>query len=179
MPNKNAPAEPKPAARPRKRGRLSSGDRHPTTIDAHVGARVRLRRTLLGYTQEYLGHQLGLTFQQIQKYERGANRIGASRLYDLSRVLDVPVSFFFDDMPEEIGRDPAGRDQAGYDVTNRINLDLLRAFSGVQNPVVKTDILAFVRSVAGLQPALTVRVGAAAPANKAGTPRIERKSRVA
>src|ERR1700731_4074916 len=70
----------------------------PNPIDVHVGTRVRLRRTLLGMSQEKLGDALGLTFQQVQKYERGANRIGASRLYDLSRVLDVPVSFFFDDI---------------------------------------------------------------------------------
>ena len=71
-------------------------------IDAHVGARVRLRRTLLGMTQTHLGDALGLTFQQMQKYERGANRISASRLFDLSRVLDVPVEYFFDDMPREV-----------------------------------------------------------------------------
>lgn len=67
-------------------------------VDTHVGQRMRLRRTLLGLSQEVLGERLGLTFQQVQKYERGANRIGASRLYDLSRVLEVPVSFFFDGM---------------------------------------------------------------------------------
>src|ERR1700683_3458182 len=70
----------------------------PSPIDVHVGARLRLRRTLLGMSQEKLGQAIGLTFQQVQKYERGANRIGASRLYDLSRVLDVPVSFFFEEM---------------------------------------------------------------------------------
>ena len=64
-------------------------------VDVHVGSRVRLRRTLLGLSQERLGEAVGLTFQQIQKYERGANRIGASRMYDLAHVLDVPVSFFF------------------------------------------------------------------------------------
>ena len=80
------------------RGRLEDGSANP--IDVHVGARMRLRRTLLGMSQEKLGEAIGLTFQQVQKYERGANRIGASRLFDLSRVLDVPVSFFFDDMGE-------------------------------------------------------------------------------
>src|SRR6201998_3236858 len=73
----------------------------PNPIDVHVGGRVRLRRTLLGMSQEKLGEAIGLTFQQVQKYERGANRIGASRLFDLSRVLDVPVSFFFDDIKAE------------------------------------------------------------------------------
>src|SRR5205085_9597489 len=70
----------------------------PNPIDVQVGSRVRLRRNMLGLSQEKLGEAIGLTFQQVQKYERGANRIGASRLHDLSQVLDVPVSFFFDDM---------------------------------------------------------------------------------
>lgn len=69
----------------------------PNPVDVQVGARVRLRRNMLGLSQEKLGEAIGLTFQQVQKYERGANRIGASRLHELSRVLDVPVSFFFDD----------------------------------------------------------------------------------
>src|SRR5215216_762258 len=69
----------------------------PNPIDVRVGARLRLRRKMLGLSQEKLGEAIGLTFQQIQKYERGANRIGASRLYELSRVLDMPVSFFFED----------------------------------------------------------------------------------
>tara|TARA_R110002094_G_scaffold157588_1_gene143880 strand:+ start:155 stop:439 length:285 start_codon:yes stop_codon:yes gene_type:complete len=73
----------------------------PDPVDIHVGARVRLRRTLLGMSQEKLGKALGLTFQQVQKYERGANRIGSSRLFQLSRILDVPVSFFFDEMAPE------------------------------------------------------------------------------
>jgi len=70
----------------------------PNPIDVHVGKRLRLRRTLLGMSQERLGELLGLTFQQVQKYERGVNRIGSSRLYELGQILDVPVSFFFDDM---------------------------------------------------------------------------------
>lgn len=71
-------------------------------MDIHVGSRVRLHRTLLGITQDKLGKALGLTFQQVQKYERGANRISSSRLYQISQILDVPISFFFDDMPKEI-----------------------------------------------------------------------------
>jgi len=70
----------------------------PNPIDVQVGSRVRLRRNMLGLSQEKLGEAIGLTFQQVQKYERGANRIGASRLHELSRVLDVPVAFFFDDV---------------------------------------------------------------------------------
>ncbi len=81
---------------------MNQSVRAPNPVDVHVGTRVRLRRTLLGMTQTGLGQALGLTFQQVQKYERGVNRIGSSRLYDLARVLDVPVNFFFDDMPKEI-----------------------------------------------------------------------------
>ena len=71
----------------------------PSPVDVHVGARLRQRRTLLGMSQATLGDAIGVTFQQVQKYERGANRISASRLFNLSRVLDVPVEYFFDDMP--------------------------------------------------------------------------------
>jgi transcriptional regulator with XRE-family HTH domain len=81
---------------PRRPGRRKTDK--PNPIDVHVGSRIRLRRNMLGLSQEKLGEAIGLTFQQVQKYERGANRVGASRLHELSRVLDVPVSFFFDAM---------------------------------------------------------------------------------
>jgi transcriptional regulator with XRE-family HTH domain len=89
--------------------RTIAPDRNPreaTNIDAHVGARVRLRRQWLKLSQEKLANALGITFQQVQKYERGDNRIGASRLYDMARALDVPVGYFFDglDTPEEADR---------------------------------------------------------------------------
>src|SRR5918998_2050696 len=84
-------------------------EHRPSPIDVHVGGRVRLRRTLMGMSQERLGEALGLTFQQVQKYERGVNRIGASRLFDLARVLDVPIGFFFDDMPDGVGGNAAPR----------------------------------------------------------------------
>ena len=74
----------------------------PNPIDVHVGSRVRLRRMMVGMSQERLGERLNLTFQQVQKYEKGANRIGASRLYAISKILDVPVEFFFQDMPDVI-----------------------------------------------------------------------------
>lgn len=95
-----AAAKPRNSHRHASRGRTPSGK--PNPIDVHVGGRVRLRRTLMGMSQEQLGAALGLTFQQVQKYERGANRVGASRLFDLSRVLDVPVGFFFDDMGVDV-----------------------------------------------------------------------------
>ena len=82
----------------RRRGRPSIKKDGPNPVDVHVGSRVRLRRTLLGMSQEKLGEAIGLTFQQVQKYERGANRVSASMLHRLSYVLDVPISFFFDDL---------------------------------------------------------------------------------
>ncbi len=81
-----------------------TGTPHP--VDVHVGARVRLRRTLLGMTQSGLGDALGLTFQQVQKYEHGTNRISASRLYEMSRALDVPIEYFFEDMSPEVAASP-------------------------------------------------------------------------
>ena len=84
------------------KSRHGRGTGIPNPIDVHVGARVRRRRTLLGMTQTKVGDAIGLSFQQMQKYERGANRIGASRLFGLSRVLDVPIEYFFDDMPTAV-----------------------------------------------------------------------------
>src|ERR1700733_557037 len=75
------------------------GSRRANPIDVHVGSRVRFRRMLLGMSQEKLGEKLGLTFQQVQKYEKGINRIGASRLFDLAQVLGVPVQFFYEEVP--------------------------------------------------------------------------------
>src|ERR1700758_2919403 len=85
---------------PKRRGGRPKIDA-PSPVDVHVGSRVRLRRTLLGMSQEKLGTALGLTFQQVQKYERGANRIGSSRLWDLSRALDVSIAYFFEDMDDQ------------------------------------------------------------------------------
>lgn len=82
------------------RGRVN--DNEPNPVDVHVGNRIRLRRTILHITQQQMAEMLGLTFQQIQKYERGINRVGASRLWDISRVLEVPMGFFFEDMDENV-----------------------------------------------------------------------------
>lgn len=82
------------------RGRTPNGQ--PNPIDVHVGNRIRLRRTLLGLSQEKLASMLGLTFQQVQKYERGTNRVGASRLWDIGNVLSVPINFFYEDMDKEV-----------------------------------------------------------------------------
>ena len=81
------------------RGRISKDK--PNPVDVHVGNRMRIRRTILGYSQQYIAHRLGITFQQIQKYEKGENRVGASRLWDISKVLKVKMDYFFEDMPKE------------------------------------------------------------------------------
>ncbi len=132
------------------RGRTPSGK--PNPIDVHVGARVRLRRTLLGMSQEKLGEALGLTFQQVQKYERGANRVGASRLFDLSRVLDVPVSFFFDDMTDDLktqtpaliaGAGELNEPLAPFDqdpMARRETLELVRAYYRISDPQVRKRV---------------------------------------
>lgn len=129
----------------------------PNPVDMHVGSRVRLRRTLLGMSQEKLGESLGLTFQQVQKYERGANRIGASRLYELSKILDVPVSFFFDDLPETARLPNSGRaafladrDQASLDpdpLTRRETLELVRAYYRVTNPAIRRKLFELAKAL--------------------------------
>src|SRR5262245_50895835 len=83
--------------------------RDPNPIDVHIGARLRARRTLLGMSLENLGDAVGLVFQQVQKYECGHNRIRPSRLFDLARLLDVPISYFFDEMPASAGARSPGR----------------------------------------------------------------------
>lgn len=127
------------AATSRKKKRLTVAEDGPRPVDVHVGSRVRLRRTLLGMSQESLGQSVGLTFQQIQKYERGANRIGASRLFEFSRILDVPVSYFFEEMPDEVkAADPDDRDidvQSDDDsLSERETLELVRAYYRIKNP---------------------------------------------
>ena len=82
------------------RGRVADGV--PNPVDVHVGNRIRLRRTILGYSQQFMARKLGLTFQQVQKYEKGCNRVGASRLWDISKVLKVPMDFFFEDMDKSV-----------------------------------------------------------------------------
>jgi len=88
--------------KPRRRQPITAKEYGPDPVDVHVGKRLRLRRTLMGYSQEQLAAAVGVTFQQIQKYERGSNRVSASRLYDIARVLNVPISFFFEDISDDV-----------------------------------------------------------------------------
>ena len=144
------------------RGRTASGK--PNPVDVHVGSRVRLRRTLLGMSQEKLGEALGLTFQQVQKYERGANRVGSSRLYDLSRVLEVPIAFFFDDMSDETRAQspsflanaasaPAGLAEPeplpSDPLVKRETLDLVRAYYRICDPQVRRRVYDLAKALAG------------------------------
>ena len=135
----------------------------PNPIDVHVGSRVRLRRTLLGMSQEKLGEALGLTFQQVQKYERGANRIGSGRLFHLSKVLDVPVSFFFDDLPEGQGGAAPPASLSGMSETpvksfeaeamsRRETLELVRAYYRISDAGVRKRVFELVKAVAGPAP---------------------------
>lgn len=109
------------------RGRLADGT--PNPIDRHVGVRIRLRRCMLGLSQEKLAEELGITFQQVQKYEKGLNRVGASRLWDLSQVLGVPVDFFYMDMDESSRRKSPRNISSGLEVSedeiDAFNLDIL------------------------------------------------------
>jgi transcriptional regulator with XRE-family HTH domain len=127
----------------------------PSPVDVHVGSRVRLRRTLLGMSQEKLGNAVGLTFQQIQKYERGANRIGASRLFEMSRVLDVPVQFFFDEMPTEPESSDyrpmsAETDAPEQDpMAKRETLELIRAYYRIPDAQVRRRLFELAKAMAG------------------------------
>jgi len=141
-----------------------TGESRPSPIDVHVGSRIRLRRTLTGMSQERLGEALGLTFQQVQKYERGVNRVGASRLYDLSRVLDVPISFFFDDMPDASGHSNGNTHVAGFSeraefggpaddpLAKRETLELVRAYYRITDPSVRKRVFELIKSMGPMDP---------------------------
>ncbi len=128
----------------------------PNPIDKHVGSRVRMRRMMLGMSQEKLGDALGLTFQQVQKYEKGTNRIGASRLQQISLILQVPVAFFFEGAPAPPGR-PAGLEEApspayvtDFLATND-GLSLVKAFMRIPNPKLRRRVVELVEEMAGGQ----------------------------
>jgi transcriptional regulator with XRE-family HTH domain len=129
--------------------------RRANAMDVHVGTRVRLRRMLLGMSQEKLGEQLGLTFQQVQKYEKGVNRIGAGRLFDLGLVLGVPVQFFYEEAPGgTAARGFAEQPAESYVVdflSSREGLELNKAFVKISDPKLRRSVLDLVRSLAGVE----------------------------
>lgn len=125
----------------------------PNPIDVHVGTRVRARRVLVGMSQEKLGEQLGITFQQVQKYEKGTNRIGASRLFRIAQILGVPVSYFYDEMPQ----DPVGisalaearSEQYMVDfISSAEGLQLNKAFLRIHDPKVRRKVVDLVKALA-------------------------------
>lgn len=127
--------------------------KQPNPIDQHVGSRVRLRRIMLGMSQEKLGTALGVTFQQVQKYEKGSNRIGASRLQAISKLLDVPPSYFFEGAPAALGLPDKGfsdgaRPYSPDMVTTAEGLQLNRAFARIRDPRIRRRIVELVHQIA-------------------------------
>ena len=129
-------------------------------IDKHVGKRLRLRRTILGISQDVLGNAVGVTFQQIQKYERGINRVSASRLFEISKALEVPVQYFFGgledlvdyvDCPENqmgsFAENSVSADEHGK-LTTRETLELARAYYGIKAPQLRKQVFELVKSIA-------------------------------
>ena len=136
---------------------------NPDPIDIHVGARLRMRRNLIGLSQEQLGKSLGLTFQQVQKYERGINRMGSSRLFQVAKTLSVPVAYFFEDLPFALNIPQQGfpegesatlektalEHQNNYDIMRRREtLELIRAYYRIQDNKQRRKIYELIRSMA-------------------------------
>ncbi|WP_049779647.1 helix-turn-helix domain-containing protein [Rhodomicrobium vannielii] len=134
--------------------------RKPNPVDIHVGSRVRYRRMIVGMSQEKLGEKMNLTFQQIQKYEKGTNRIGASRLFQLSKILEVPVGYFFEDAfahsaPSSASHGLHEPEQEGFllDFLNsREGLELNKAFAKIQDPKVRRRVIDLVRALSEEKP---------------------------
>lgn len=128
----------------------------PNEMDVHVGQRLRVRRSLLGLSQEKLADAIGLTFQQIQKYERGTNRVSAGRLFELSKVLDVPVGYFFDQFgqinPKSQTHGMSDNQQEGFEsedvLERKETLDLIRVYYSVEDHEARKDIMKFIKSMA-------------------------------
>jgi transcriptional regulator with XRE-family HTH domain len=125
----------------------------PHPVDVHVGGRVRLRRMLLGMSQDKLGESLGLTFQQIQKYEKGINRIGASRVFEISKILDVPIQFFFDDFDGKSGQSYGFAEATEDDGFMQLlhspeGVQLCRHFADIGDPKVRRRVLDLVKTLA-------------------------------
>lgn len=130
-------------------------------IDEYVGKQLRLRRTFLGISQEKLGASMDLTFQQVQKYEKGLNRISAGRLYEISKILSVPISYFFDDIDNNLNKlktipytPGLAEEKSDFDynpMKKKESVDLLRAYYNIKSPAVAKKILDLVKAVASSQ----------------------------
>jgi transcriptional regulator with XRE-family HTH domain len=133
------------------RNRAAPEKIEPNPIDVHVGHKLRARRTLLGLSQEKVGEAMGLTFQQVQKYERGANRIGASRLWDMSRILNCPISYFFEDIDAQAAADGSVQEVRNNEddpLIQRETLELVRAYYNINDYHVRRRIYDLARSLA-------------------------------
>ncbi len=131
-----------------------SGARSPNPVDLHVGGRIRMKRKVLGVSQERLAEALGLTFQQVQKYERGANRVSASKLYEIARFLQAPISYFFEGLAdptvEGAGGDTEGAEQFVHDfLMTPEGLELAATFPKIRKGRVRRRVLELVRTLAG------------------------------
>lgn len=124
--------------------------RKPNDVDAHVGSRLRQRRMLLGISQEQLAEMLGLTFQQVQKYERGTNRVSASRLFQLARALDTPITWFFDDMAADRGgaEKAEGAAEDTDPMSRRETLELVRVYSRIDDRKVRKKLYEMAKALA-------------------------------
>lgn len=142
----------------------------PNPIDAYVGSRVRTRRLMLGMSQERLAEQIGVTFQQVQKYEKGTNRIGASRLQAIANVLAVPVAFFFQqDNSQPLNTDGLGAINGLEDLseflTSKEGLSLNKAFMKITDPSIRLSVLTLIKSLGSTTEPLTGHVPRAADAS--------------
>ena len=147
------------AKKPRKKSDRMASKGFPNPIDVHVGNRIRLRRTLLGISQQLLAEKMGITFQQVQKYERGANRVSSSRLFDLTRIFGVPIAYFYDEMGTNVSKQSPGQmsrtgarpkliDVPADPVMKRETLELVRAYYGITNDHVRARLRALVTTIA-------------------------------
>ena len=128
-----------------------SGTKEPQEVDRHVGSRVRMQRMAIGMSQEKLGDACGITFQQIQKYEKGTNRMGASRLHQIARVLQVPVEFFYEGVPSGPDSGEPLADTSSRSMTDFLGtsdgLELVKAFMAVKDAKVRRRIVDLTRAV--------------------------------
>jgi transcriptional regulator with XRE-family HTH domain len=131
--------------------RAEDSDSAPDPVDVHVGQRLRLRRSIMGVSQTQLAEKVGLTFQAIQKYERGENRISASRLYQFAQILGVPVAYFFDELPgPRGGRDPGSQRPDWLDLSQQEIHEILRAFSNIRHQRLRRSLIRTIKESAAL-----------------------------
>lgn len=126
----------------------------PNPIDIHVGSRVKLKRTMAGMSQEKLGDSLGITFQQVQKYEKGTNRIGASRLQNIASILNTSVAFFFEGQPGSEASVEGMAEDGNPDyvvdfLSSAEGIQLNRSFSKIKDPLIRKKVIDLVRSLGG------------------------------